>query len=59
MEALFLYDPMNSLVTSDTGMSWLEKRQNYRSKKQAGGGSSGSSGDGEDEDPFFQIQEDD
>lgn len=57
MEALFLYDPTNELVTSAAGVAWLEKRQSYR-KGQRGGGTGGSGtapdadGDDYDDDPF-------
>jgi hypothetical protein len=58
VEALFLYDPTNELVTSAAGVAWLEKRQSYR-KSQKGGGGSGAGnaapdmeGDDYDDDPY-------
>ncbi len=56
MEALFLYDPTNELVTSAAGVAWLEKRQSYR-KGQRGGGTASvapdaDDGDDYDDDPF-------
>lgn len=58
MEALFLYDPTNELVTSAAGVAWLEKRQSYR-KGQKGGGTGAAAiapdaddGDDYDDDPF-------
>jgi hypothetical protein len=55
MEALFLYDPTNELVTSAAGVAWLEKRQSYR-KGQRGGGAAAvapdADGDDYDDDPF-------
>jgi hypothetical protein len=60
VEALFLYDPTNELVTSSAGVAWLEKRQSYRkSQKGGGGGISGAGnaapdmeGDDYDDDPY-------
>lgn len=66
VEALFLYDPMNNLVTSDTGRAWLEKRQTYREKRKAPvpvGAVAAQKGGGEDSDyldyPFAAEEEDD
>lgn len=35
VEALFLYDPTNEMVTSEIGLKWLQKRQDYREKRVA------------------------
>lgn len=35
MEALALYDPMNSVVSSPTGKAWLEKKQAQRERLRA------------------------
>jgi serine/threonine protein kinase len=54
VEALFLYDPMNSLVTSDTGRAWLDKRQSYREKRPGAAKQRGGGYDSDDDDPFYE-----